>query len=119
MIEEVSYCGLDCKTCPIYLASRENDETKKGEMIYEIILACKKHYGNDYKYEDINECDGCKSESGRLFFGCSDCKIRKCAGEREIENCANCEEYACENLIELFKSDPSVKIRLDRVRATL
>ena len=115
----ISYCGLDCHACPIYIAGRETDHAKKEKMIYEIVLACKEHYGVDYKYEDINECDGCKSESGRLFFGCSDCKIRKCAVEKGIENCAYCDEYACNNLMEFFKSDPGAKTRLDEIRSNI
>ena len=63
--------------------------------------------------------DGKKSESGKLFFVCSYCEIRKCAIEKEIENCAYCNEYACDKLTNLFKTDPSAKVRLDGIRATL
>ena len=116
MNEIISYCGLDCQACSIYLTTIEIDQTKKEKMIYEIIHACKEHYGVDYKYEDINDCDGCKSERGRLFFGCSNCKIRECAIGKGIENCAHCDKYACENLMELFKTDPRAKTRLDKIR---
>jgi len=114
----ISYCGLDCQACPIYIATRETDRTKKEKIINEIIRSCKEHYGVDYKYQDINDCDGCKSENGRVFFGCSDCKIRRCAIDKGIENCAYCEEYACNNLLELFKTDPGAKTRLDGIRST-
>jgi hypothetical protein len=116
MNEMLSYCGLICETCPIYLATREEDKSKKDKMIYDIIKMCKSYYGVDYKYEDINECDGCKSESGRLFFSCSNCKIRKCAIEKEIANCAYCEKYACEELSMMFESDSGAKTRLDNIR---
>ena len=119
MNEIISYCGLNCQTCPIYLATRETDKKRKEETIYKIIDKCKELYGLDYKFEDINDCDGCKSESGRLFFVCSYCEIRKCAIEKKVENCAYCNEYACDNLTSLFKTDPSAKVRLDGIRSTL
>jgi len=112
----ISYCGLICEVCPIYLFTREENKTKKDKMIHEVLTACKEHYEIEYSYEDINDCDGCKSESGKLFFGCSSCKIRKCAIENGIENCAYCDKYACNNLMELFKTDPSAKTRLDGIR---
>jgi hypothetical protein len=119
MNEMLSYCGLVCNSCPIYLATREKDKSKKDKMIYNIIDMCKKYYGNDYKYEDINQCDGCKSETGKLFFSCSGCKIRKCAVEKGIENCAYCNKYACEDLSKMFNSDPGTKTRLDLIRNSI
>ena len=116
MAEIISYCGLLCKSCPIYLATRETNVSRKQEIVFEIIHACKEHYGIEYKYEDINDCDGCTSDTGRLFIGCKDCKIRKCAAQKGIENCAHCDEYACDNLLESFKSDPGAKERLDMIR---
>jgi len=112
----ISYCGLICSSCIIYLAAREQDKIKKEKMIYEIIRGCKEYYGVDYQYEDINDCDGCKSDTGRLFFTCSNCKIRNCALGKGIENCAFCEDYACNELNELFKTDPGAKSRLDNIR---
>ncbi len=119
MNKTISYCGLICKNCTIYLASGETDKSKKQEMINNVISLCKEHYGINYKYEDINDCDGCKSEGGRIFFGCRNCKIRKCAIEKDIENCANCSEYACNDLLELFKTDSNAKIRLDEIRKNI
>jgi len=119
MTEIISYCGLLCQCCPIYLATRETDISKKQEMIFEIIRACKEHYGIEYKYEDINDCDGCISDTGRLFIGCNNCKVRKCAVQKGVENCAHCDEYVCNDLAELFKSEPGSKKRLDMIRNSL
>lgn len=112
----LSYCGLVCQTCPIHLATIETDPSEKDGMIREIIRLCKTHYGVEYTPEDINECDGCKSRSGRLFFGCKKCEIRKCAIEREVENCAFCDAYACSRLKDIFQKEPETKERLDSVR---
>jgi hypothetical protein len=119
MNEVISYCGLLCKSCPIYLATREKNELKKKELIFEIIRACKAHYGIEYRYEDINDCDGCISNSEKLFIGCSDCKIRKCASQKEIENCAYCNDYPCDNLNDMLNSEPEARKRLDGVRSYL
>ncbi len=62
---------------------------------------------------DANQIDG------KLFFVCSYCEIRQCAIEKEIENCAYCNEYTCDNLTNLFKIDPSAKVRLDEIRANI
>ncbi len=119
MDEMVAYCGLSCRTCPIYLASRENDEKKKNELITGIIYECKERYGIEYNIEDINDCDGCKSINGRIFSGCSGCKVRICAIEKEIENCVYCEDYICDKLNELFKVAPEAKKCLDIIHKNL
>jgi hypothetical protein len=112
----ISYCGLTCTTCPIYLAGRETDLSKKEKMILNIIEMCKTHYGIEYEFEDINECDGCKSVTGNLFAGCKDCPIKKCAVERGIENCAYCDGYPCVQLQDIIKSDPGARTRLEAIR---
>lgn len=116
MEEIISYCGLVCKRCPIYIASREINKSKKKKMRCNIIDLCKTIYGVDYKFGDINDCDGCKSESGKLFSGCKNCKIRKCAAEKVIDNCAYCEDYVCKKLREIFIVEPNAKMRLDLIR---
>ncbi len=119
MNDTIACCGLLCQSCQIYLAARGTDKIKKEKMIYDIISKCKIHYGVDYKYEEINECYGCKSENSKVFFGCLNCKIRECVINKEIENCAYCEEYICEKLEGLFKSEPNSKTRLDLIRGNL
>ena len=114
--EIISYCGLICSNCPIHLASIETDIVKKNEMISKIILVCKKEYNIEYSPLDITDCDGCMGESGILFSGCSKCKIRKCAIAKGVINCAYCNDYICDDLNELFKSDPSTTNRLENIR---
>ncbi len=117
MDEVIAYCGLICHTCPIYLATREKDEEKKYKMRVEIAQQIKKHYGQECKPEDITDCDGCRTEGGRLF--CKECQIRKCAREKGIESCASCTGYACEELKKLFATDPDARKRLDEIRSRL
>jgi hypothetical protein len=119
MGEKLAYCGLICPSCAIYLATREMDPKKQREMRVEIAREIKKHYGQECKAEDVGDCDGCKSEGGRLFPGCKNCPMRKCARQKGIENCAHCNEYACETIEEFFVTDPQARVKLDAIRAGL
>jgi hypothetical protein len=116
MDEEIAYCGLICQKCAIYLATREKDHGKRHKMREDIAQEIKEHYGEECKAEDVTDCDGCKSQA-RLFSGCERCEIRKCAGQKGIENCAHCSEYACERLEGLFAIDAEAKTRLDKIRS--
>jgi len=88
-------------------------------MRAEIIKLCKDHYGINYMLEDITDCDGCQTEGERLFSSSKNCPIRKCAREKELENCAYCTEYACGKLEAFFKTDLTAKARLDAVRDSI
>ena len=118
MEESLAYCGLICQTCQIYLATREPDKEKKYKMRADIAREITKHYGGETKSEDVGDCDGCKTEGGRLFSN-NDCPMRTCAIEKGIDNCAYCDDYTCEALEKLFTTDPGARERLDKIRSTL
>jgi hypothetical protein len=111
-----SYCGLECKTCPIYLATTETDPDIQARMRLEIAEECSKLYRKQYKIEEITDCDGCITVAGRLFSGCSNCKIRECAIRKNIPNCAYCDDFACNELRKLFTLDPEAKARMEKIR---
>jgi len=117
MEETMAYCGLICRTCPIYLAARQEDPKKKLEMRAEVARQIEEIYGQKSSAEDIGDCDGCKPGTGRLFS--IGCEIRRCATGKQIENCAYCSEYACDKLEKLFSTDESARERLDEIRSTL
>ncbi len=112
----LSYCGLVCQTCPIFTATREQDSGKQAKLRSEIAEMCTKHYGVTYEAKDINDCDGCRS-GGRLFFGCNGCHIRNCAIARDIETCAQCHEYICDELETFFLKDPGARDRLNQIKS--
>ena len=120
--EMIAYCGLNCATCQIYIATRETDPKKQRQMREDIVLAIKKYLGEEKRVEDITDCDGCKAQGGRLYSDCRKCEIRKCASEKGLENCAYCSEYACEKLSKFFNSEgeqAGAKKRLDAVRKSI
>jgi hypothetical protein len=119
-IEEViAYCGLICQGCPIRLATSEEDDEKKHKMRIDIANQIQEHYGQECTPEDVTDCDGCKSDTGRIFSECMKCHIRRCAIEKGLENCAHCGEYACDKLKEFFVKDQEAKTRLDFIRSSL
>ena len=112
----LAYCGLYCDHCPIHLATLEMDESVKKIMRDSISKQCKEKYGMDLKPEDITDCDGCTANTGRLFSGCRNCEIRKCAMERNHNSCGECPEYPCNKLSGIFHEDPGAKTRLDLIK---
>jgi hypothetical protein len=119
MGEAIAYCGLICRTCPIYLATREENEVERVRMRVEIAQLCREKYGMEYEPEDITDCDGCRTDAGKLFPACKTCPIRKCAREKGLENCSYCSEYVCDRLEAFLATDPAAKTRLDAVRSSI
>ena len=60
----ISYCGLNCETCPIHLATLEKDRSRQYEMRREIAGICNKKYKMRMKPEDVGDCDGCTADTG-------------------------------------------------------
>lgn len=112
----IAYCGLRCDTCPIHSATLEQDVSQQQTMRKSIAELCAKIYGMNLQPEDITDCDGCRANTGRIFSGCLNCEIRKCASEKNIDSCAFCNNYACEILEKHFLLDSSAKIRLEEIR---
>ena len=96
----ISYCGINCANCPTYLATQKEDD----ELRRQVQKNYKNNFKMDIKLEDVN-CDGCNSDE-KVFFFCSTCRVRKCAREKNYENCAYCEEYICRKLNGLYKVLP-------------
>ena len=65
MTEHLSYCGGDCEDCAVHLATIETDEAKRYEMRIDIAEMIGRLYGQKCKPEEVADCDGCKSETGR------------------------------------------------------
>jgi hypothetical protein len=120
--EMIAYCGLNCIKCPIYVATREKNASKQKQRREYIARKIKEIYGTQCSVEDVTDCDGCTTKDGRLFSGCQKCQIRKCAREKDLENCAYCSEYACEKLSKFFDSEgekAGAKKRLDEIKVRL
>ena len=111
MDKMIAFCGLVCTECPAFLATQEDDDAKRKE----VAETWSKQFNVTIKPEDIN-CDGCRSEGKRIFSYCNICEIRKCGTEKRVENCAHCNEYACEKLTKFFAMAPMAKTSLEEIR---
>jgi hypothetical protein len=60
-------------------------------------------------------CDGCHSTL-RLGGYCQFCSVRKCALERGFDTCAECPDFACEELQNIFIMAPQAKANLEALR---
>lgn len=114
MSEMVAVCGLLCDECGAFIATSNNSNEKRTR----VAELWSQQYNQNIKPEDIN-CDGCTSDSDRLFGHCKVCEIRKCGKEKAVENCAHCDEYACEKLADFFKMAPNAGRRLNEIRSKL
>jgi hypothetical protein len=78
----------------------------------------KAKYGWNLTRKDVN-CDGCRTEGGRIFGYCNECAVRACASGRNLPTCAHCNDYVCEKLAAVIKFAPQVGARLEEIRRTL
>jgi hypothetical protein len=115
----IAYCGLKCETCPIHLATLEKNSSHQQKMRESIAEECSNLYNMNLDAEEITDCDGCRTDSGRLFAGCSKCEIRKCAIYKKLENCAFCDDYICEILKKHFELDPDSEARLNKIKHSI
>ena len=112
----IAYCGLACDTCPIHLATLEQDESHKRSIRNDLAEQCSKYYGMKMKADDINDCNGCRSALERLFSGCLNCEIRKCVIHKGLESYAYCSGYICETLRKHFSLAQDAQARLEEIR---
>ncbi len=112
MDEMIAYCGLGCHECDALIATKNDDDEKRAD----VAKVWSKMFKATIKPEHIN-CDGCLSEGGRLFGHCKVCEIRNCGMEKEVENCAHCNDYPCNKLDFIFENAPEAKKRLEEIRA--
>jgi hypothetical protein len=111
----ISYCGLDCAKCEGYIATKANDR-KALEHVAEI---WRKQYNNPDITAESVICDGC-TKNERLSGYCrSGCKIRQCAKNKAVTNCAFCTDYDSCNELKAFYAFPATveaKATLDSIR---
>jgi hypothetical protein len=122
MMEKLlAYCGINCDECPARIATVENDDAlrqKTAEEWYKLYANILESFGiHGLKPEDMN-CYGCRSDHGH-FIGCTACPIKKCCQERNISECASCDEYESCEMLKAFYSTAThkdAKENLDKIR---
>jgi hypothetical protein len=110
----IGACGIVCSECPAYVATQADD----ADAIAKTAAEWSAQFDAEIKPEDI-WCDGCFAESGRVCVHAGECDIRACVVERELANCAHCDDYGCEKITKFTEFAPEVKEVLDGIRAEL
>lgn len=114
MNHKTACCGLKCSECPTFIATRNNDDAAREK----VAALWNKQFKLNLTVSDMN-CDGCHTDTGRLFMHCSHCEIRNCTQEKGIDNCAFCEDYACDKLKGFFAFMPHAERSLEKIRKDL
>lgn len=93
MKKMIGKCGFVCEDCPAYSKNIKNeiekvDISKKWLEIFDFAIS-----------PNAIRCDGCRQSTqlGHEILHL-ECEIRKCAEERNLEYCFNCDMYICDNL---------------------
>ena len=84
-IKQAAICGLFCPACSVFRATQENNI----EKLMAIAKGLNQSLENTY-------CDGCRTD--RKTEWCSNCTFIKCAEEKNVGFCGDCDEYPCESL---------------------
>jgi hypothetical protein len=113
----IAYCGLDCTTCPVYIATQTSDRALQEKTAREWSeLYSPYTHRNDLRAEEM-VCDGCKAAEDRVFLGCRACAMRACARGRKFDTCAECDRFeSCEPLNGFFTQAADAKERLLALR---
>ena len=84
----IAKCGYRCDLCPAYETNLKSDADKQR-----MSDAWAKYCGFQVPTEQIQSCPGC------LVSGADPtCTVRPCAIEKDVENCAHCEDFGCDKL---------------------
>jgi hypothetical protein len=84
----IAKCGYRCDLCPAYETNLKSDADKQR-----MSDAWARYCGFQVPPEQIQSCPGC------IVSGADPtCTVRPCAIEKDVENCAHCEQFVCDKL---------------------
>ena len=110
----IAYCGLVCTECAAYIATQANDR----EQLEKVAAQWSVEFNATPTADDCM-CDGCLATTDRHIGHWDECKIRACAIEKGVRNCAHCTDYACDELKAFFAFAPEAQTTLEQVRQNL
>ena len=109
----IAKCGLNCSDCGAYKATIANDDELRRKTAEE----WSKMFGGSIDPKSIN-CLGCQeADTEKLFSHCKICGIRTCAVEKGHTTCADCPDFGCDKVAEIWKHVSFAKTNLEALRA--
>jgi hypothetical protein len=110
-LDLVTYCGLYCELCaqrgriPRQAAELKASLSREGiEYWGEELPGFKEFWALLGRLSDPDgSCPGCRQGGGPPF-----CGIRKCARERNIDVCVECDDYPCSRIEGIAKGYPTL-----------
>ena len=106
-MDKISFCGQVCAECPIFQATRENDQSQRLWLALEYSSA-------DHQFQPVEMiCYGCHSQAVALAPMCKTCEIRDCAFGRVFISCAECEEFPCATIERMVPVDTDNRAELE------
>lgn len=94
MDKYIAFCGLDCRKCAAYIATKNDDDKLRAEVA--------KEWSKLNKVEilpSMINCEGCRIDGKKTPFCSSMCGIRICACVKKMETCGSCNElFSCEKI---------------------
>jgi len=111
MKRKIAYCGIICTKCPVYKATQADDDNAREA----VAALWSRQYGIEMKPGDAN-CDGCRRTNGCLIGHCRTCGIRACGMQKKVDTCAECPDYACEQLKLFHSIAPHAGRMLEKLR---
>ena len=107
----IAFCGLDCEKCEAFLATATNNDALREKVA--------KQWTEAYKVQILPEyinCTGCRSSGVKIQYCENMCAVRKCAMERGMETCAQCDDFPCTHLAPIFSHAPHAETTLRSLR---
>ena len=103
-----SKCGCNCGRCPSYKENLQTDEDRQrcSDGWY-------KYLGFRLSPGKLRLCDGCQAPDDENPVRYQNCYVRRCAVRNDVETCAHCSVYPCEdvkNLHEIQRADAGERI---------
>jgi len=96
-----SKCGMNCGRCPSFKENLQSMEDR---------IRCSdgwKLFGINLNPEKLRACDCCQASDESKPTRYLNCHVRKCAVKNDVENCAFCSSFPCEDV-------PKVSVSSDR-----
>jgi len=91
---KLTYCGDDCYACPKYFFNL-NGDTEKSKQVAELWYRC--GWTDTVVSPEEIACKGCYPEKSCRYG------INKCASQKGVENCGECDNYPCEKIKAAFE----------------